>query len=107
MMEIIEKAGEYIAEVTGAEAGLVTSGSFVSMVLGTTASILRGSELSRYEIKPYERLNFDSARATIPGRKHIEKGCVNSEEARASGADGPPRLNFSRIDNCYVYGSIS
>jgi len=60
IMELIEKAGEYIANVTGAEASLITSGSFASLVLGTAASILRGTELSKHETKPFERLNFDA-----------------------------------------------
>jgi D-glucosaminate-6-phosphate ammonia-lyase len=59
MMELIERSGKIIAEVTGAEAGLVTSGSSASMVLGTAACIMRGSELDRFKPTPYERLNFD------------------------------------------------
>ena len=59
MMELMEKAREVIAEVTGAEAGLVTSCSLAAMVLGTAACIMKGSGLERFEIQPVERLEFD------------------------------------------------
>src|SRR5688500_18747891 len=43
-------ASRYIAEVTGAEAGLVTSGAAAALLLGT-ASIL-----ARYDVRRIERL---------------------------------------------------
>lgn len=60
MMELIEKAGEVVAKITGAEAGLVTSGSSAAMVLGAAACIMKGSELEKFEPRPFERLNFDA-----------------------------------------------
>jgi len=59
MMELIEKAGKVIAEATGAEAGLVTSGSSAALVLATAACIMRGSDLENFEIQPVERLDLD------------------------------------------------
>ena len=49
--ELQTKAGEYIAEVTGAEAGLPTSGGSTSILLAAAACIMRGTELERYEPK--------------------------------------------------------
>jgi len=59
MMELIEKAGQVIAEATGAEAGLVTAGSSAALVLGTAACLMRGSGLERFEVHPFERLSLD------------------------------------------------
>jgi len=42
-------AGEVIAEATGAEAGLPTSGAVNSIVLACAACIMRGSELENFE----------------------------------------------------------
>lgn len=59
MMELLEKAGQIIAEVTGAEAGMVTSGSTAALVLGMAACIMRDSELEKFEVQPVEKLSFD------------------------------------------------
>lgn len=59
MMELIEKSGEFLAKVTGAEAGLVTSGASAALVLGTAACLMRGTALERFDPKPYERLALD------------------------------------------------
>ncbi len=59
MMELLEKAGEVVAEATGAEAGMVTSGSSAAMVLGAAACIMRGSGLEGFDVQPVERLNLD------------------------------------------------
>jgi len=59
MMELMEKAGQIIAEATGAEAGLVTAGSSAALVLATAACIMRGSGLEEFEVQPVERLSFD------------------------------------------------
>ena len=49
--ELQTKAGEYIAEVTGAEAGLPTAGGSTSILLAAAACIMRGTELEQYEPK--------------------------------------------------------
>ena len=59
MMELLDKVGQIIAEVTGAEAGMVTSGSTAALVLGMAACIMRDSELEKFEVQPVERLSFD------------------------------------------------
>ena len=59
MMELMEKAGEVVAEATGAEAGMVTAGSSAALVLGTAACLMRGSGLEEFEVQPVERLNLD------------------------------------------------
>ena len=59
IMELMEKAGQIISKATGAEAGLVTSGSFAALVLSTAACIMKGSGLEKFDIKPFERLSFD------------------------------------------------
>jgi len=59
MMELMEKAGQIISKATGAEAGLVTSGSFAALVLGTAACIMKGSGLEKFDVRPFERLSFD------------------------------------------------
>jgi L-seryl-tRNA(Ser) seleniumtransferase len=59
MMELIERSGKVVAKVTGAEAGLITSGSSAAMVLGAAACIMKGCELEKFEARPFERLNFD------------------------------------------------
>ena len=52
MEELIEKAGNYIAEVTGAEAGLVTAGCYAALVVGTAACIMKGTELENIDTHP-------------------------------------------------------
>lgn len=59
MMELMEKAGQVIAEATGAEAGLATAGSSAALVLGTAACLMRGSGLEGFEVQPVERLSLD------------------------------------------------
>jgi len=59
MMELIEKVSKIIAEVTGAEAGLVTAGSSAALTLSTAACIMKGSGLEDFEIQPVERLDLD------------------------------------------------
>jgi L-seryl-tRNA(Ser) seleniumtransferase len=59
MMELMEKAGEIIAEATGAEAGLVSSGASAGLVLGSVACMMRGTELENYDAKPVERIDLD------------------------------------------------
>jgi L-seryl-tRNA(Ser) seleniumtransferase len=52
MHELIAAAGRRIAEVTGAEAGLVTAGSFSSLILGA-AACLTGTDLERVVALPH------------------------------------------------------
>lgn len=52
MGELIEKAGEFIAKVTGAEAGLVTAGCYAALVVGTAACIMKGTDLERIDSHP-------------------------------------------------------
>ena len=49
--ELQTKAGAYIAEVTGSEAGLPTAGGSTSILLAAAACIMRGTELEQYEPK--------------------------------------------------------
>ena len=51
MHELFDAAGRRLAEVTGAEAGLVTSGSFASLTLGA-AACLAGMDEERIEALP-------------------------------------------------------
>lgn len=60
MMELMEKAGEIIAEATGAEAGLVTSGSSAGMTLAAAACLMQGSDLEIFEVQPVERVDLDN-----------------------------------------------
>ena len=59
MMELIEKAGQIIAQATGAEDGVVTSGSSSGMTLAAAACIMKGSELENIDIHPFERVDLD------------------------------------------------
>lgn len=52
MHELIGAAGRRAAEVTGAEAGLVTSGSFASLIIGA-AACLSGTDPERIEALPH------------------------------------------------------
>ncbi len=56
MMELQDSIGERIAEITGAEAAMVTSGAMSSLQLGAAACLMRGSDLEEHTVKPYERL---------------------------------------------------
>ena len=56
MMELQDKAGDRIAEATGAEAAMITAGAMSSLQLGAAACLLRGSGLEKHSVKPYERL---------------------------------------------------
>jgi len=47
--ELQAKAGEYLAEVTGAEAGFPTAGGSTSLLLAAAACIMKGTELENYE----------------------------------------------------------
>ena len=49
--ELQTKAGEYFADVTGAEAGLPTAGGSTSIMLAAAACIMKGTELEKYEPK--------------------------------------------------------
>ncbi|HDN62913.1 MAG TPA: aminotransferase class V-fold PLP-dependent enzyme [Candidatus Bathyarchaeota archaeon] len=52
MGELIEKAGEFIAKVTGAEAAIVTAGCYAALVVGTAACIMRGTTLEEIDNHP-------------------------------------------------------
>jgi L-seryl-tRNA(Ser) seleniumtransferase len=52
MHELFDAAGRRLAEVTGAEAGLVTAGSFASLILGA-AGCLTGTDEERIEALPH------------------------------------------------------
>jgi L-seryl-tRNA(Ser) seleniumtransferase len=51
MHELLDAAGRRVAEVTGAEAGLVTSGSFAALTIGA-AAVLTGTDEERIEALP-------------------------------------------------------
>ncbi len=59
MMELIERSGEFLAKMAGAEAGLVTSGASAALVLGTSACVMRGTPLEGFDPRPVERLALD------------------------------------------------
>jgi len=50
MTELNDKAGEIIADVTGAEAGMVTSGAAASMMIAAAACMMKGTELEEIDI---------------------------------------------------------
>lgn len=52
MHELFDAAGRRIAEVMGAEAGLITSGSFASLIIGA-AACLTGTDQERIEALPH------------------------------------------------------
>lgn len=52
MHELLEKTGETAAEVTGAEAGLITAGASASLVLGAAACIT-GKDPEKIKAMPY------------------------------------------------------
>ena len=52
MGELIERAGEFIAKVTGAEAAIVTAGCYAALVVGTAACIMRGTTLEEIDNRP-------------------------------------------------------
>lgn len=56
MAELQEKAGEIIADLTGAESAMVTAGASSALELGAAACILRGSSLEEHSVYPLERL---------------------------------------------------
>ena len=92
MHELFDAAGKRLAQVTGAEAGLVTSGSFASLLLGA-AGCLTGTDLDRIESLPHptwprrecliqapHRIDYDRAyRAagmeivTVPSREELRR----------------------------------
>ena len=59
MMELIEKSGEVIGKYTGAEDGIITSCSYASMTLAVAATMMKGSGLEEFSIRPVERLSLD------------------------------------------------
>jgi len=78
MMELIEKASDVLAKATGAEAGLVTAGSFAGMTHAATACIMRGSGLEIFEIQPVERINLDGDWLTLM-QKYPDISCKTNE----------------------------
>jgi len=56
MAELQEKAGEIIAELTGAQSAMVTAGASSALELGAAACILKGSSLEEHSVYPLERL---------------------------------------------------
>ena len=49
IVELQEWAGKYIAEVTGAEAGLPVASAVCGLMLGSAACIMKGTELENYD----------------------------------------------------------
>jgi L-seryl-tRNA(Ser) seleniumtransferase len=60
--ELQQWAGEVIAEVTGAEAGLPTAGGSCSLLLAAAACIMKGTELEEYEPKGQSKWNHITQR---------------------------------------------
>ncbi|MBN1682757.1 aminotransferase class V-fold PLP-dependent enzyme [Candidatus Bathyarchaeota archaeon] len=49
IVELQKMAGEYIAEITGAESGLPVAGAVCGLMLGAAACIMKGTELENYD----------------------------------------------------------
>lgn len=85
MKELLEQAGKVVAEITGAEAGHVTSGTAAALVLAT-AACMTGKDREKIERLPNTdgmkneviiqkrlRMKYDRC-VTIPGAKLVEVG---------------------------------
>jgi len=95
MHELTKAAGRRIAEVTGAEAGLITAGSFSSMILAA-AACLTGDDPDRIEALPHptwprrecltqtaHRFGYDRAYRAA-GMTLVDKGTREEVEAAIS-----------------------
>ena len=52
MDELQEKAGKVIAELTGSESAIVTTGCAAALTMATAACILKGTPLEKYRLSP-------------------------------------------------------
>lgn len=101
MEELLDKSGQEIARILGAEAALVTSGCFAALVLGT-AGILTGKDLRKVAQLPNARgiknefllqrpmrYHYDRC-ISVPGGKLVEVGTKNGCSAeQLESAIGP------------------
>ena len=55
-MELQEKIGKEIAQMTASEAAMVTAGATAALELGAAACLMRGSGLEEHTVQPVERL---------------------------------------------------
>ncbi len=101
MAELLEKSGQFIARLLGAEAALVTSGCFAALVQGA-AAIMAGSDPARiaqlpdttgmrdeFLLQKSMRYRYDRA-ITVPGGKLVEVGTEQGTTAeQLEAAIGP------------------
>jgi len=74
LTELNDRAGEIIAEITEAEAGMVTSGAAASMMIAAAACMMKGTDLEKVDIHfdmenyPYEYNEWQRLMWQLPDR---------------------------------------
>ena len=112
MMELQDRLGERIAEMTGAEDAMVTSGAMASLQLGAAACLFLGSGLEEHTVKPYERLQpIDGPWRSImqrlpdsPGTRNeiiIQRGHANPYEYAYKSVGGKP-VHVGTPERCSI-----
>jgi L-seryl-tRNA(Ser) seleniumtransferase len=86
--ELNDRASEIIAEFTGAEAGMVTSGAAASMMIAAAACIMRGTSLEKIDIQygtenyPYEHHEWQETMWQLPDTKNLKNEFVTQKSHR-------------------------
>ena len=113
MQELLEKTGDHIASLVGAEAAYVTAGCYAAMVL-STAACMTGNDLEKMDqlpdttgmkdeviIQAKQRYGFDRA-YTLPGSKLVvvgdENGCTPGQLEAAIGPKTAAVIHFISPD---------
>jgi L-seryl-tRNA(Ser) seleniumtransferase len=113
MEELLEKSGDHIASLVGAEAAYVTAGCYAAMVL-STAACMTGNDQAKMDQLPdttgmkdevilqaKQRYGFDRA-YTIPGSKLViagdESGCTPEQLEAAIGPQTAAVIHFVSPD---------
>ena len=113
MEELLEKSGDHIASLVGAEAAYVTAGCYAAMVL-STAACMTGNDQEKMDqlpdttgmkdeviIQAKQRYGFDRA-YTIPGSKLViagdENGCTTEQLEAAIGPQTAAVIHFVSPD---------
>lgn len=85
MTELNDRVGERIAEITRAEAGMVTSGSSASMMMAGAACIMKGTELEAIDLNysmenyPYENDEWQRLNWKLPDTNGLKNEFVTQK----------------------------
>lgn len=115
--ELLEKSGKIIAQITGAEAAVVTSGCAASLTLATAACMMKGTELEKYHPStaptadyppyPYDKWSSEALKLlyqlpNTEGLKNevIQQRCSYYQYSQCAGASGAKIILVGSPTDC-------